>query len=160
MKVITAPEPFPALACRETSVFLAGGITGCPDWQQEVIGLLAGVGTGTLLNPRRENFPIHDPNAARAQITWEFHALNRADIFSMWFCAGPSDQPICMYELGRHLTKHAPRHVIIGIEPGYRREADVRIQTELVNVELASRISTTLVSHAYNIQRAILGTRL
>ena len=101
MKVITAledvegPRPY---------VFLAGGITNCPEWQVEVIDKLKDFSKGTLLNPRRKNFPINDPNASREQIEWEFNAISNCDIFSMWFCKGESDQPICMYELGRNLT--------------------------------------------------------
>ena len=159
MNVITAPEPFPLLG-GQPIVFLAGGITNCPNWQQEIINRLAGVTTGTLLNPRRPNFPINDPDAARAQITWEFNALARANIFSMWFCAGTSDQPICMYELGRHLALYNAGHqlhrVVIGIEPGYKREADVRIQTGLVNADLALQINTSLAEHAYRILTAIV----
>jgi len=133
-------------------VFLAGGITDCPDWQQDLRRLLAG-GPGTMLNPRRANFPIHDPNAAKEQITWEFLALNQADVFSMWFSDGPSVQPICMYELGRHLARWETKQitslkVCIGVEPGYSREQDVRIQSALVG---NFKIATTLEEHAENI---------
>jgi hypothetical protein len=34
------------------AVFLAGGITGCPDWQAELVRMLADVPVA-LLNPRR-----------------------------------------------------------------------------------------------------------
>lgn len=154
MKVITAVE---ALNFDEfPSVFLAGGITNCPEWQDEVIEkLLARNLKGTTLNPRRKNFPIHDPNAAEEQIKWEFNALNRASIFTMWFSDANSDQPICMYELGRHLTRYALakelRRVAIGVEPGYRREQDVRIQTGLIDQEGIIRISTTLDEHVERI---------
>jgi hypothetical protein len=152
-------------------VFLAGGICNCPDWQAEIVKLLSDLDDGTLLNPRRKNFPIHDPGAARKQITWEFNAIKKADIFSMWFCAGPSDQPICMFELGANLWRFTP--ICIGIEPGYRREQDVRIQMELfscyrreqdvrIQMELFSSmspsflrnccISSTLEKHAENIR--------
>lgn len=48
------------------SVFLAGGITDCPDWQDEATRLFADMDVA-VLNPRRENFPIHDPNACSAR---------------------------------------------------------------------------------------------
>jgi hypothetical protein len=148
-------------------VFLAGGITDCPDWQQEIrVALGGGDLPGTLLNPRRADFPIHDPNAAVEQITWEFHALNAADVFSMWFSAGPSVQPICMYELGRHLARwehdfakcrRPGMRVCVGIEPGYLRAQDVLIQTKLVveqdTPEIA--IAASLAEHAENIAAAV-----
>lgn len=71
MKVITAVEPLvhdgaDVVGC--PSVFLAGGITNCPQWQQEVIDRLQGYEIEcTILNPRRANFPIGDPSAAREQ---------------------------------------------------------------------------------------------
>lgn len=125
MKVITAVEEigYPD----KPTIFMAGGITDCPEWQDDLIELLKDNDDGVLLNPRRKNFPIHDPNASQEQIEWEFHALNNAKVFSMWFSAGPSVQLICMYELGRHLaTKHWTQ-IVIGIEPGYLRTQDVEI---------------------------------
>ena len=138
------------------TVFLAGGITNCPDWQKETISLLADE-LITILNPRRKNFPIHDPNAAKEQIEWEFHALNNANIFSMWFCNANSDQPICMYELGRHLALHSNNldAVVIGIEPGYRRAQDVFIQSGLIDSSIPLRISDNLQDHATNIKEAV-----
>ena len=88
-----------------------------------------------VFNPRREHFPIDDPNASKEQIEWEFHWLERMHIFSMYFSAGESVQPICMYELGRNLVRmkeqgHTNR-CIISVEKGYKRESDVVIQTKL-----------------------------
>lgn len=140
MKVITAPEQYEKQE-RDVLMFLAGGITNCKDWQKEVIVLLEKVNPSDLVvfNPRRDNFPIHDPNAAKEQITWEFKYLNMADIFTMYFCSGDSDQPICMYELGRHLHRISEdnggdniiNHVVVSVEDGYKRKNDVIIQTSL-----------------------------
>jgi len=158
MKVITAPD-YSFKNEVGTLAFLAGGITNCPEWQDEVIEILKDSDAGVLLNPRRKNFPIHDPNAAREQITWEFDALGDAQIFSMWFSAGESDQPICMYEYGRNVAIHQQQGdlkcVVVGVEPGYRREADVRIQSELVSPVLAARITDNLEDHAENIRLAM-----
>lgn len=138
------------------TVFLAGGIVNCPEWQTELVELLSDE-LITILNPRRKNFPIHDPNAAQEQITWEFHRLNNADIFSMWFSDSNSDQPICMYELGRHMVLHQnhPETIVIGVEPGYRRAQDVYIQSGLVDSSIALRISDNLEDHAKNIKEAM-----
>lgn len=145
MKVVTAPEDF---ICLETEVkcFLAGGITNCPNWQYDVIECLQKIDAESpgkldrlvVFNPRRDNFPIDDPNAAEEQIAWEFKWLQRMDIFTMWFSGGDSDQPICMYELGRNLQRMANRfsndfasRVIIMCDETYRRAQDVAIQARL-----------------------------
>lgn len=140
MKVITAPEQYERKK-DDVFCFLAGGITNCPDWQQEVINELQKANFEHLIvfNPRRENFPINDPNAAKEQIEWEFKYLEQTDIFSMYFCASESDQPICMYELGRNLALmskryHSPydaEHIVVSVEDGYKRAKDVEIQTDL-----------------------------
>lgn len=155
MKIITAIEP---IIEGSPSVFLGGGITNCPPWQDFVLNALQPT-HGVIYNPRRADFPINDPNAAAGQIEWEFRALEQADIFSMWFCNSASDQPICMYELGRHLAIRELRGeldlVAIGVEPGYRRAYDVQKQVECVSPELAMRISTTLDAHVTRIQEAV-----
>ena len=160
MNVITAVEPIDCFDTKPT-IFLAGGITNCPGWHDEIIKMLEPYNDGVLLNPRRKNFPIHDPNASKEQITWEFNALNRCSIFSMWFSAGESVQPICMYELGRHLAwaEHSHRPftcTLIGVEPGYKREQDVRIQSQLVAQpsQYQFDIASTLEQHANNILEA------
>ena len=154
--VLTAPESIDNVyGC---SVFLAGGITNCPNWQNDVIQLIKenfdfycpcddrisylcgdyrNLSDLYIYNPRRENFPIHDPSASEKQIKWEFEALEKADIFSMYFSSGESDQPICMYELGRNLCRMQNKgsnwkdRIVITTENGYRRKNDVVIQTKL-----------------------------
>ena len=152
MKVITAPQDYEPQE-HDILCFLAGGITNCDDWQKEVIECLQYVNPGTLIvfNPRREDFPIHDPIAAKEQITWEFENLNKADIFSMYFCSGESDQPICMYELGRHLERMIKDYpyieiadrIVVSVEDGYRRKNDVIIQTKLALERPDYRFVTT-----------------
>ena len=158
MNLIVAPQKVNWYKIKKPTVFLAGGITNCPEWQDEIIEKLKDV-DAYVFNPRRKNFPIDDPNAAKEQITWEFDALQRCNIFSMWFSAGKSDQPICMYELGRNLALFEVAldtdKVIVGVEPGYCREQDVRIQTALVDKNAAKRISNNLDDHAKNIISAI-----
>lgn len=113
----------------EVSVFLAGGITGCPDWQTELRKTLGGVPGLVLFNPRRSDFPIHDPEAAPAQIKWEFEHLRIADIILFWF---PKEgvQAIVMYELGA--WSMTDKKLVIGVEPGFWREQDVYEQTRLI----------------------------
>ena len=139
MRIITAPERNWPWGYEKPWVFLAGGITNCPNWQIKAIDKLKKIDHGVLFNPRRDNFPIHDPNAAREQITWEFNALMNCSIFTMWFSAGTSDQPIGMYELGRYLARYQLGRIykiVIGCENGYKREQDVLLQVGLVDSNL------------------------
>ena len=135
---ITAPQNY-NYKDYDVKVFLAGGITNCATWQQEVIDLLnkdeAQLENLVIFNPRRENFPINDPCAAYEQIKWEYKMLEQCDIFSMYFSAGESDQPICMYELGRNILRMQMRfpadwekRIIISVEDEYKRKQDVFIQ--------------------------------
>lgn len=140
MRIITAPEPYKIYNKDEPTLFLAGGITNCPDWQKEIIEYLKDDDV-TIFNPRRDNFSINDPNESYNQIMWEYKAIQTASIFSMWFCNSKSDQPICMYELGKELQRRNEyrsmrKNIVIGIEKGYRRENDVRIQSKLVIDEI------------------------
>ena len=110
------------------SVFMAGGITDCPDWQTDMVGLLKDSHL-TLFNPRRKDFPIHDPGAAQAQIEWEFRYLRRAEAIMFWF---PRETlcPIVLYELGAWSNKY--KSIFVGTHPDYARRQDVIIQTSLV----------------------------
>ena len=142
MRVITAPEEY-TITDNEISIFLAGGITNCPDWQSEIIKRLdhlfaleqaEGV---VIFNPRRENFPIDDRGEAYTQILWEFKALEKCDIFSMYFSSGDIDQPICMYELGRNIVRMQMKYpndwekrIIVSIDRDYKRFNDANHQTQ------------------------------
>ena len=108
-------------------VFLAGGITDCPDWQQTMVQLL-GDTDYTLFNPRRKDFPIGDPSAAYRQILWEHKALRHAKLILFWF---PSETicPIVLYELGAWSMTNKP--IYVGCHPEYKRRQDVEIQTQL-----------------------------
>ena len=172
IEVITAPTLAPAMMSdSKINVFLAGGITNCLVWQDEVIEHLQRLDAQKMksspairvFNPRRQNFPIGDPGAAMEQIKWEYDVLSnpRLDIFSMYFCAGPSDQPICMYELGRYSVMFKNRfdvddirsRVIVSVEEGYKRAQDVFIQLGLDPVLSQSNINadSTPKDHARRI---------
>ena len=97
------------------SLFLAGGISGCPQWQDAVRESLQRRGRVpglVLLNPRRAHFDVHDTSLADAQIRWEHAHLQRATAVSFWF---PADTlcPITLYELGvwSHKLTPAPAKV-------------------------------------------------
>lgn len=116
-------------------VFLAGGITNCPPWHKRARALLRATGVDmVILNPNRENFPIHDPNAGREQVWWEQdHLLLPETVTMMWYPESDpalTTQPIAMFELGQCLnpaTIAAGRRFVVGADPGYPRAADVKL---------------------------------
>ena len=148
MKVFTAPnapekgtEAYDLIAKgNAVEVFLAGGITNCKNWQKAVIdelGMLDDSSYSDLIiyNPRQENFDVSNKNASYDQIAWEYHFLNRMNLFCMCFVASESVQPICMYELGRYISEMQRRfpsdwtdRIIIFVEDGYKRKLDVLVQ--------------------------------
>ena len=143
-------------------IFLAGGITDCEDWQQIVREDLQGREglNATLINPRRKDFPIHDPNASQEQIAWEKHQLDQADVVSYWFDDG-TVQPIVLLELGRFMDTDKP--IVVGADPRYARRQDVEIQLGLARPGLP--IADSLEGHIENIIMVIqayhlLGGRL
>src|SRR5947208_1960195 len=114
------------------SLFLAGGITACFNWQERVAAALAELPL-TILNPRRANFPIDDPTAAAAQIEWEHRHLRKATATLFWF---PAETlcPITLYELGAWSMNRKP--MFVGTHPDYQRRQDVVIQTRLARPEV------------------------
>ena len=121
------PNPF--------KIFLGGGITGCPDWQVDAIDRLSNLDEVMILNPRREDFPSDDPEAANEQIEWEYEMLRRADLISFWF---PCETlcPITLYELGYWTDRDPIKHVVVGVHEEYSRRQDVEIQTALADPDI------------------------
>jgi len=133
-------------------VFLAGGITGCPDWQAAV-GQAMRKDNIVLLNPRQGNFDMTDPNAARKQIKWEYDHLRKANEILFWF---PEETlcPIVLYELGSWSMTKKP--IYVGVHQRYARKRDVEIQTSLVrpDVEIVYSLKD-LVAQMRNPRRGI-----
>lgn len=136
MKVITAPNhPTDAeYDAHWPMLFVAGGITGAPNWQPEYLEMLKDV-DGLAFNPRRPEFDVRDPNNAIVQIEWEAKYLAVANAISFWF---PKETlcPITLYELGRWTAEvlcrgSATKKLFIGVHPEYARRDDVEIQTKL-----------------------------
>lgn len=132
MKVISCPKTYIKQEGGEFSIFLAGGITGAPDWQAQLTVMLDQTNYA-VINPRRADFPINDTNAAAYQIKWEFAHLRRVDMIVFWF-RKETLQPITLYELGAWSMTQKP--LVVGIEPGYERELDVEVQTALVRPDV------------------------
>lgn len=122
----------PGTAETSPSVFLAGGITGCPNWQAVIVEYLRNTAL-TLFNPRREQFPIQDPSASAFQIQWEYNHLRKADAILFWF---PCETlcPIALYELGAWSMTDKP--LFVGVHPQYQRRQDIQLQTALVRPDI------------------------
>lgn len=127
MDVIEAPNPHP----QRTDVFMGGGISGCPNWQKDVIDLLHDV-PGVIVNPRREG--EFTEAIAYEQITWEYYALRTADTVFFWF---PMETmcPITLFELGV-FTQRKDTRLIVGVHQDYARRFDVIRQLELSRPEV------------------------
>ena len=135
MRYVEAPTEYTGAAL---SVFLAGGITGCGNWQRELADALRDTDL-VVLNPRRERFPINDPGASEAQIRWEFEHLRRATARLFWF---PSATlcPIALFELGAWSRGREP--LFVGVDPLYARRADVETQLQLARPDVQVVYST------------------
>lgn len=131
MKYIESPEIYKNFDSKK-SIFLAGGITNCPDWQLEMVERLKNHDI-ILLNPRRKKFPINVPTASKEQIQWEFEHMRRADTILFWF---PKESicPIALYELGAWCM--TDKLLWIGVHPNYERKVDIEEQTKLARPEI------------------------
>lgn len=132
--VVEAPNELYSIQneVENVKIFMAGGITNCPNWQREFISYFEGYDYVTLFNPRRYDFDITDPNASEKQIVWEHRHLEEADIIIYWFSRG-SLNPIVLYELGKYIG--SGKHIFIGIDEEYERRYDVEVQSRLMNYD-------------------------
>lgn len=148
MRYIECPKVYDGGNGTLNSLFLAGGITGCRDWQAELVEMLKDEKHLVILNPRRKNFPIDDTNSSRAQIEWEYKHLGMASAVSFWF---PKETlcPITLYELGKQ-SAHYFKPIMVGVHPKYKRREDVEIQTKLIRPEV--RIAKSLEGLAQEIR--------
>ena len=111
----------------ELSLFLGGGITGCRDWQAEVVEKLKNTNL-VLLNPRRKHWPMNDPEASKNQISWEYEHLQTASMIMFWF-SPETLCPITLFEYGKWIVRNKP--LFVGCDPEYSRIQDVIVQTRL-----------------------------
>jgi hypothetical protein len=132
MKYIECPEEYSPSDEKEKSIFIAGGISNCSDWQMEFVKLLENEEI-VLMNPRRKEYNFDNTNIEEEQISWEFNHLKKASGVSFWF---PKETlcPITLYELGKESMKNKP--LFIGIDPEYKRKKDVEIQTRLIRPDV------------------------
>lgn len=121
MKYIEAPEEFKR---KDLTVFLAGGISNCPDWQQDFVEMLRDTDL-VLFNPRRANFPMGNKEEGIKQIEWEADYLEKADIIIFWF---PKETicPIVLFELGS--WSMTDKKIFVGCHDDYTRIFDIQVQ--------------------------------
>ena len=129
-----APRYYRQQADDPPAVFLAGGISNCPRWHDTAIeAIRSGIDEVVILNPNRTGFQTDDPAAGWEQVTWEQHHLHLPGTVTLfWFPACDprlTTQPIALFELGQALGEQ--RAVVVGADPGYPREADVRMLCQI-----------------------------
>ncbi|MBW3069612.1 hypothetical protein GZ998_08870 [Actinomyces sp. 594] len=152
MMIIT-PETWNPFSPRP-DIFLAGGITGCPDWQADAIQMLTELGPDNLVvaNPRRQHPIPSEGGAAMEQITWEWRRLLEAPVILFWF-APKQIQPIALMELSKALAER--RNIVIGADPGYPRRFDVVVRCALENYGqvIAETLEDTVADAVYQLDR-------
>jgi hypothetical protein len=117
------------------SMFLAGGISGCDDWQKYVCNQLVELYKPNdevyIFNPRRKGDLTKEGAMARKQILWEYKYLQLCDFYAFWF---PQETlcPITLFELG----KYANCNAVVGIHPDYKRRFDLEIQLPLISKKI------------------------
>lgn len=137
MQVITCPGrgDTDELTIMSYWVFVAGGISNCPDWQKEMIARFKDVDDGlVMINPRRTSFNIEKEEESSFQIEWEREHLNVADAIIFWFpfhtlC------PITLFELGVAAT-NLDVPIFVGCHPAYERKFDVTKQLSLIRPDV------------------------
>ena len=125
-------------------IFVAGGITNCPDWQGYITEQLKDQPGLFLLDPRRVDFDASDPSMSSKQIEWEFYHLRNSDAILFWF---PEETlcPITLYELGVwagmsfERRKYNQTPIFVGCHPNYKRRFDVVKQLSLLRPEVTVR---------------------
>jgi hypothetical protein len=128
------------------SVFLAGSISDCANWQARLAELLASARV-TIFNPRRQEFPVGDRTEERRQIEWERRHLARANLVVFWFTP-PTLCPIALFELGACCETGIP--LVVGIDPKYALKFDVGVHLSL------RRPDVTVLDNLDDLARAIL----
>lgn len=122
-------------------LFIAGGISNCPKWQDELTDRLLidekikdeliGYDNINIIvfNPRCKEIPEEEP-----QIMWEYKRLQTSNIISFWFSVG-SLNPITLFEYGSHF-KSNDKSIIVGCHKDYQRKNNVIMQSELAGTNI------------------------
>lgn len=140
-----APNYYEPAAGDPPAVFLAGGITKCPNWHPHAVNVLRESGVPmVVLNPARKDFPIDDPDAGEAQVRWEqHHLLLPATITMLWFPAPLEPQivqPIAMFEFGQAINSR-PGRLLVGASDQYPRQRDVHLMMKVHHPDTPVQVS-------------------
>lgn len=131
---IKAPTVFQKTNDNQFQIFVAGGISNCPDWQTEFVQHFLEYDNSVILtNPRRYDFDTSKSEMSEEQIKWEFNQLHQSDLIVFYF---PSETlcPITLYELGVMAGKH--KNILVSTHPDYARRFDVIQQLALLRPDL------------------------
>ena len=133
MELYQAPTPVPP----SLDLFLAGGISNCPNWQALMLSSLSDLAI-SVANPRRDAYDYAMDEAR--QVEWEHHALNRSKCVSFWF---PEETlcPITLFELGRFASQ-TQTPIFVGLHPRYGRHVNVTTQLRLARPGQKYRLRT------------------
>jgi hypothetical protein len=139
MNIIQSPNIYETRLNVRKRLFLAGGISNCPDWQKDLTDRFWKFGDAVaIFNPRREGGLCKEGDEAKAQIKWENWHLHQATHLLFWF---PEETlcPISLFELGKWVSNYlhtkpcARYNLSIGCHPNYQRKFDVEIQMSLID---------------------------
>jgi len=143
LKILEAPSKVKSL--NKIKLFLAGGISNCPNWQNEIIEMIKNEKYPqtksmfedlSVFNPRRKKMP---DGKLKEQILWEYDKLKSSNIIVFWFSKG-SLNPITLFEYGKYLPTST--RLVVGIDPEYIRKEDVEIQTRMIRI--SQRINNSI----------------
>ena len=145
--VLVAPE---RRTLAGPSVFLAGGITDSPLWQDDVINHLTATLDGIIIfNPRRPNFNPQRPNdfgdvavEYEQQVIWELDHIFAADLVLFWFPA--AECRITRIEFGLVVGHNKP--VVVGADPQFRNYYYLTLLTQRYNIPLHNQFDALLAA--------------
>lgn len=124
--VIEAPHAWQAEE-GQRSVFLAGGIVNCPNWQANAIAAIGDYYPDALiLNPRRSYFDVSDPRQTDIQMEWEVTNLRKVDVALFWYADADEAQAGVAHELG--FIGESDQDFVIGVDPRFSRRHLVHAQ--------------------------------
>jgi len=113
------------------TIYLAGGIKDCTNWQKEAIELLLKnkfirKNNIVILNPRRETFDENKEFILEQQYLWEREHINRSSIVLFWF---PKEThcPIALFDLGHCMRKN--KKIFIGCDKEYKKRKDLILRS-------------------------------
>jgi hypothetical protein len=133
-QILVAPTRAPISG---PTVFLAGGITDSPRWQDEAVAYFERTISGiTICNPRRSEDFENSTVEYERQVTWELDHLLAADLALFWFPA--AECRITRIELG--LVAGSGRPLVVGADPQFVNRRYLGLLTQRLRLPLYDRL--------------------